>query len=75
MPQIKATLLISALAAQIALFGTRPVSAMPLSPAAGGAEFIHLQGRPAIEVRNHGAGVALKHRRSGSLCRPHGTLL
>ncbi len=58
MPTIKAIVFISTLAAQVALCGTLPVSALPLSPAAGGAEFMQFQRRPAIEVRNQGAGVA-----------------
>jgi hypothetical protein len=58
MPRIKTTVLVSMLAAQVALFQTPPVSALPVSPGAGGAEFIQLKGRPAIEVRNQGAGVA-----------------
>lgn len=57
---LKSGLMLSALAVSLASFSPRSVSALPLSPAAGGAEFGAGLGtaRPTIEVRGHGAGLA-----------------
>ena len=53
----KSALMLAALAVGMVPFSGKSVSALPLSPAAGGAEFA-APALPTIEVRNNGAGVA-----------------
>ena len=55
---LKSVLLLSALTTGTALFSTAPTSALPLSPAAGGAELAAQfdQALPTIQVRRRGGG-------------------